>query len=237
MFFIQPINKTLLSLGISTLMLTSPVIAQEQIVKTITVTGQGIESIPTTIATVQMGVEIEGQNPAQIQQEVAQRTTALLEILRSNNVEKLQTTGIQLRPNYRYDDNRRQLVNYTATNLVSFETSIDQVGTILDETVNVGATRIDSVSFTATENAINQAQSRALQKATDDAQRQSQAVLGALNLTPQEVITININGANTPRPLMMESMSDRAALSSAPSTPVVAGEQEVRASVTLQIRY
>ncbi|WP_446682725.1 SIMPL domain-containing protein [Cyanobacterium sp. HL-69] len=218
-------------------MLTSPVIAQEQIVKTITVTGQGIESIPTTIATVQMGVEIEGQNPAQIQQEVAQRTTALLEILRSNNVEKLQTTGIQLRPNYRYDDNRRQLVNYTATNLVSFETSIDQVGTILDETVNVGATRIDSVSFTATENAINQAQSRALQKATDDAQRQSQAVLGALNLTPQEVITININGANTPRPLMMESMSDRAALSSAPSTPVVAGEQEVRASVTLQIRY
>ena len=147
MFFIQPINKTLLSLGISTLMLTSPVIAQEQIVKTITVTGQGIESIPTTIATVQMGVEIEGQNPAQIQQEVAQRTTALLEILRSNNVEKLQTTGIQLRPNYRYDDNRRQLVNYTATNLVSFETSIDQVGTILDETVNVGATRIDSVSF------------------------------------------------------------------------------------------
>nr|OEJ79581.1 hypothetical protein A5482_09920 [Cyanobacterium sp. IPPAS B-1200] len=237
MFFIQPINKTLLSLGISTLMLTSPVIAQEQIVKTITVTGQGIESIPATIATVQMGVEIEGQNPAQIQQEVAQRTTALLEILGSNNVEKLQTTGIQLRPNYRYDDNRRQLVNYTATNLVSFETSIDQVGTILDETVNVGATRIDSVSFTATENAINQAQSRALQKATDDAQRQSQAVLGALNLTPQEVITININGANTPRPLMMESMSDRAALSSAPSTPVVAGEQEVRASVTLQIRY
>ncbi|WP_242411895.1 SIMPL domain-containing protein [Cyanobacterium sp. IPPAS B-1200] len=218
-------------------MLTSPVIAQEQIVKTITVTGQGIESIPATIATVQMGVEIEGQNPAQIQQEVAQRTTALLEILGSNNVEKLQTTGIQLRPNYRYDDNRRQLVNYTATNLVSFETSIDQVGTILDETVNVGATRIDSVSFTATENAINQAQSRALQKATDDAQRQSQAVLGALNLTPQEVITININGANTPRPLMMESMSDRAALSSAPSTPVVAGEQEVRASVTLQIRY
>ena len=76
-----------------------------------------------------------------------------------------------------------------------------------------------------------------MQKATDDAQRQSQAVLGALNLTPQEVITININGANTPRPLMMESMSDRAALSSAPSTPVVAGEQEVRASVTLQIRY
>ncbi|WP_241735301.1 SIMPL domain-containing protein [Cyanobacterium stanieri] len=218
-------------------MLASPVIAQEQVVKTITVTGQGIESIATTIATVQLGVEIEGQNPAQIQQEVAERTTALLEILRSNNVNKLQTTGIQLRPNYSYNDNRRQLVNYTATNIVSFETDIEQVGSILDETVNVGATRIDSVSFSATEMAISQAQSRALEKATNDAQRQAQAVLRALNLTPQEVITINVNGANTPRPLMMESMSDRALSSNIASTPVVGGEQDVRASVTLQIRY
>ncbi|MGY6530701.1 MAG: SIMPL domain-containing protein [Cyanobacterium sp.] len=205
--------------------------------KTITVTGQGTESIATTIATVQMGVEIEGQNPAEIQREVAQRTTALLEILRSNNVDKLKTRGIQLRPNYSYDDNQRRLVNYTATNMVSFETAIDRVGGILDDTVNVGATRIDNVSFTATETAINQAQGRALEKATNDAQRQAQAVLRALNLTPQEVITININGANSPRPLMMESMNDRTLYSSMDSTPVVGGEQEVSASVTLQIRY
>ncbi|AFZ47816.1 protein of unknown function DUF541 [Cyanobacterium stanieri PCC 7202] len=237
MLSIQLIHKFCLPLGISTLMWATPTIAQEQIIKTITVTGQGVEMIPTTLATVQMGVEIEGENAAEIQQEVAERTTSLIEVLRSENVQKLQTRGIQLRPNYTYDNNRRQLVNYTATNLVSFETPIDRVGTILDRTVNVGATRIDNVSLTATENAITQAQRRALAKATEDAQQQAQAVLGALSLTPQEVITINVNGANMPRPVMMEAMADRALSSNMASTPVVAGEQEVRASVTLQIKY
>lgn len=237
MFFTQSLHKFCLPLGISTLILAQPVIAQEQMVKTITVTGQGIETIPATIANVQMGVEIEGENAAQIQQQVADRTTALIEILRNANVDKLQTRGIQLRPNYTYNDDRRQLLSYTAINLISFESPIDRIGGILDQTVNVGATRIDNVSLTATENAITQAQRRALAKATEDAQQQAQAVLEALNLTPQEVITINVNGANTPRPLMMEAMADRALSSNMSSTPVVAGEQEVRASVTLQIQY
>lgn len=237
MFSIQSIHRFCLPLGISTLMWATPTIAQEQIIKTITVTGQGLEMIPATIATVQMGVEIEGENAAEVQQQVAQRSNSLIEILRSENVQKLQTRGIQLRPNYSYDNNRRQLINYTATNLVSFETSIDRVGTILDKTVNVGATRIDNVSLAATESAISQAQRRALAKATEDAQQQAEAVLGALNFTPQEVITINVNGANMPRPLVMESMADRALSSNIAPTPVVAGEQEVRASVTLQIKY
>lgn len=214
----------------------SPVLAQEQIVKTITVTGTGVERIPATVANIQLGVEIEGKNASEIQEEVAKRTFSLVELLKSNNVEKLQTTGIQLRPNYNYNNNQRELTGYVATNLVSFQLPIDQVGSLLDNSVKVGATRIDNVSLTAEETAITQAQKQALGKATLDAQQQAEAVLNTLNLKAEEIITININGANVPNPIMREAMADKM-VSNMPSTPVIAGEQEVTASVTLQIRY
>lgn len=214
----------------------SPVIAQERILRTITVTGNGVERINTTIANVQLGVEIEGKNASQIQQEVAKRTTSLVELLKSSNVEKLKTTGIQLRPNYNYNNNERELTGYVATNLVSFQLPIDRVGSLLDNSVKVGATRIDNVSLTATETAITQAQKQALAKATLDAQQQADAVLNTLNLKAQEIVTINVNGANVPTPIMREAMADKMSASMA-TTPVIGGEQEVTASVTLQIRY
>ncbi|WP_017295615.1 SIMPL domain-containing protein [Geminocystis herdmanii] len=214
----------------------SLVLAQERILRTITVTGNGVERINATIANVQLGVEIEGKNANEIQQEVAKRTTSLVELLKSSNVEKLKTTGIQLRPNYNYNNNQRELTGYVATNLVTFQLPIDRVGSLLDNSVKVGATRIDNVSLTATETAIAQAQKQALGKATLDAQQQAEAVLNVLNLKAQEIITINVNGANAPTPIMREAMMDKIA-SSMPSTPVIAGEQEVNASVTLQIRY
>ncbi|MBL1209573.1 SIMPL domain-containing protein [Geminocystis sp. GBBB08] len=216
--------------------LMQPVLAQEPILKTITVTGRGIERIPATVANVQLGVEIEGKNATQIQQEVAKRTISLVELLKSSNVQRLQTTGVQLRPNYNYNNNQRELTGYVATNLVSFDLPIDKVGRLLDDSVKVGATRIDNVSLTATETAITQAQQQALIKASQDAQQQAATVLKALNLTPQEIITININGANVPNPIVREAMADKL-VSNVASTPVIAGEQEISASVTLQIRY
>ncbi|WP_066118651.1 SIMPL domain-containing protein [Geminocystis sp. NIES-3709] len=236
MLSIKPVNKFILSFSCLSLALMQPVLAQDQILKTITVTGQAIERIPTTIATVQLGVEIEGKNASEIQQEVAKRTVSLVELLRSSNVQRLQTSGIQLRPNYTYDNNQRQLTGYVASNLVSFELAIDQVGRLLDDSVKVGATRIDNVSLTATETAIAQAQKQALMKASLDAQQQAEVVLNTLNLKAQEIITINVNGANIPNPLVREAIADKL-VSNMPSSPVIGGEQAVSASVTLQIRY
>lgn len=236
MLSIQPAQKLLLTLGCLSLTLMQPVLAQEQILRTITVTGEGTEKINVTLAQVQLGVEIQGKNAATIQQEVAKRTTAIVELLRSRNVQQLQTSSIQLRPNYIYNNNQQQLNGYVATNLVSFQLPIEQVGRILDESINAGATRIDNVSLTATEEAINQAQKQALINATQEAQKQAEVVLKALNLNSQEVVTININGANVPSPKVIQTEA-AAFRSDTVTTPVIGGLQTVRASVTLQIRY
>ena len=210
--------------------------AQEQVLRTLTVTGEGTERIPTTLTEVRLGVEIQGKTAAEVQQEVAQRTAAVVELLRSRNVQRLQTTGIRLQPSYDYNDRQRRLVGYVGTNTVSFRLETQQVGALLDRAVNTGATRIDGVSFTATEAAIAQAQKQALAEATLDAQQQAEAVFKTLNLSSQEIVSIQVNGAKVPTPRMIQS--EQVARSAADTTtPVVGGEQTVRASVTLQIRY
>lgn len=212
--------------------------AQELALRTLTVTGRGVETVPTTLTQVQLGVEVQGKTAAEVQQEVARRSTAVVNLVRSRNVEKLQTTGIRLNPNYSYQNNVQRLIGYTAANTVSFRIQTERVGNLLDEAVQAGATRIDGISFVAADSTLATAQQEALREAVQDAQRQADAVLGVLNLTRQEVVSIQVNGAAPPQPIFLRSEAfSRGVADAAPSTPVVGGEQQVEASVTLQIRY
>jgi uncharacterized protein YggE len=223
---------TVLNLGF-----TMPTYASERQERTITVTGEGVENISTTKARVQLGVELQGTDAGTVQQEIASRSEALVKFLRSRSVEKLETTGINLQPNYDYSNNQRRLVGYTGTNLVSFQLDIGKVGNLLDEAVKSGATRIDNVSFTATEEAIVTARQSALVKATEQARQQAATVLQSLGFAPKDTVSIQIGNASNPSPLPKSEATFRAADASPPVIPVIGGEQAVRAFVTLEISY
>lgn len=225
------------ALGIVGFSMISPVYAQEKLVRTLTVTGRGVEEIQTTIAQVRLGVEVEGKTANDVQREVARRSNSVVNFLRSRQVDKLETTGINLNPRYDYSNNRQTLVGYVGSNNVSFRVPTERAGEIIDEAVKAGASRIDSVSFTATDEATAAAQKRALQKATQEANAQADAVFSALNLTRKEIVNVQINGAVAPQPVFREAaVMDARARQAAPS-PVVGGEQRVEGSVTLQISY
>lgn len=216
----------------------SPVLAhEEQLLRTLTVTGQGTESVATTLTLVQLGVEVQAETAEEAQEEAARRSTAVVDFLRSRNVDKLQTTGINLNPQYDYSNNSQRIIGYTASNSVSFRVPTERAGDILDQAVQAGATRIDSVSFVADDAAVETARQQAIREAVQNAQGQADAVLGSLGLSQQEIVTIRVEGATPPPPMPYRANLDAAALESKASTPVVGGEQEVQATVTLQIRY
>lgn len=206
--------------------------------RTITVMGRGTEMATTTLTQVRLGVEAQGKTAGEVQQEVAKRSNSVVTLLKSRNVEKLETAGITLSPTYRYDNGTQTLTGYTASNIVSFRIATEKAGDLLDEAVRAGATRIDGVSFVASDAAIASAQKVALREATQDAQSQADAVLSTLGLTRKEVVNIQVNGAFSPppRPVLMNQSADFAVAKAAPS-PVIGGEQQVEASVTLQISY
>ena len=236
-FYYLPIVLTLLSYPIINIPFIPSAMAQEQIMKTLTVTGEGTVRIPTTLTDVSLGVEIQGNTATEVQNNVAQGTSSLVDFLRSRSVERLQTTGVRLQPNYQYNNNQRRLIGYIGTNTVTFRVKTEEVGSLLDDAVKAGATRIDRVGFTAEETAISEAQKEALKLATLDAQKQAEAVLSTLNFQSQEIISISINGANAPQPQIMRSPETMRTTSAADSTPVIGGEQTIREMGTLQISY
>jgi uncharacterized protein len=204
----------------------------------LTVSGQGKERIRSTLAQVSLGVEAQGAVAATVQAKVASQATSVVNYLKSKSVERLQTAAVNLSPSYRYDNGKQTLVGYMASTSVTFRVPAEAMSEILDNSVKAGATRIDSLSFTATDAEIKQAQQIALKEATQDAQVQADAVLSALNLTRKDIIGIQINGASAPPPVIRATaMEARTAKFDAASTPVESGEQEINASVTLQIRY
>lgn len=203
---------------------------------TLTVTGRGVENIQTTMAQVILGVEIQGRTASEVQLSVRSRSLAVVALLQSRNVEKLKTTGINFNPTYRYENTQPESTGFMGTNSVSFCTTIEQVGVLLDEAILAGVTRIDSVNFIADDAATTEARQKALQKATHDALIQASAVLGTLNFTQREVVNIEVNGAGGllfPDP----APSIRARARRDDFTPIIGGEQQVEATVTLQVSY
>jgi hypothetical protein len=205
--------------------------------RTLSVSGKGQITIPTTLTQVRLGVEIQGKTAQQVQQQVAQRSQSVVELLKSRKVEKLETTGISLNPNYTYKNGKQNINGYSGTNTVSFRIDTEKSGTLLDEAIKAGATRIDGISFVASDEAIAQAQQQAIQKASEDAKKQADAALSALNLSQREVMSIQINGANPPQPLVNSAPRLAQVTKARADTPVVGGEQKVEQSVILQIRY
>jgi uncharacterized protein len=205
--------------------------------RTISVTGQGSYAIPTTLTQVNLGVLVEAPTAEAAQQQAAQQSSAVVEWVRSQNVDNLQTTGISLYPQYNYVDDRQVLRGYQATNSISFRTATDRAGAIIDEAVRVGATQIDGVSFVAEDEAVAEARQRALELAVQDAQRQADTVLAALGLSRQEVLNISIGSMNVPPPSPLAQNARLTSADEAAKTPIIGQEQTVMADVTLQIRY
>jgi len=233
------LRAIVVSAGLLSLAIANPVLAQEKMLRTLTVTGRGTEMVATTITQVRLGVEAQGKTANEVQQEVARRSNAVVNLLKSRQVDKLETTGINLNPTYQYDNGKQTLTGYSASNIVSFRIATPKAGLLLDEAVKAGASRIDGVSFIATDEAIAATQKTALREATQDAQAQADAVFSALSLSKGQIVSIQVNGASAPPPRPLENVRTilrGEALFKDPS-PVIGGEQEVQASVTLQISY
>ncbi|XHX78192.1 MAG: SIMPL domain-containing protein [Stenomitos frigidus ULC029] len=143
-----------ISAGLLSLAFANPVLAQEKMLRTLTVTGRGTEMVATSITQVRLGVEAQGKTANEVQQEVARRSNAVVNLLKSRQVDKLETTGINLSPTYQYDNGKQTLTGYSASNIVSFRIVTTKAGVLLDEAVKAGASRIDGVNFIATDEAI-----------------------------------------------------------------------------------
>jgi uncharacterized protein len=233
-----------LSLGSSlTACGTSQAAVPGPLTQTLVVTGRGKVAIPKTIARVQLGVEVQDKTSEAVQRKLAERSAAVTKLLQGNKaVQQLQTTAVSLTPQYSYKDNQQNITGYSATNLVHFEIEPGKLNNLIDTAIQAGATRVDGVTLVATDAAIEKAQGEAIAAATHQAEQQANAALGALSLKQKKVVNIQINPTLNAQPLaynMAKSGMDQLASVSAPapSMPIIAGQQDIEATVLVQVQF
>ena len=206
----------------------------------LTVSGVGEVKVAANVAIVSLAVETTGETSEATQTEAARKTSAVVAFLKAEQVKKLQTTQATLNPEYKYDEGKSILVGHRAVQALSFETSPEQAGRIMDQAVAKGATRVDSVTFQADDASRQKAEAEALSRAANNARAKAKTVLDALGLTWQRIAFIRVDPVASiqpmPRPFTMRAMSADAAPASAPS-PTLGGEDTVRVSVEMAIVY
>ncbi|MEH2353407.1 SIMPL domain-containing protein [Nostoc sp.] len=198
------------------------------------VTGKGEVSVATTLTEVQLGIKVEGKTATEVQEQVAQRSTAVVDVLQKLGAQELQTTSIQLNPVYSFENGTQTLTGFEGLNTLQFELPTVQSGAAIDKAIQAGANVIQNISFTASDEVLQQARLQVLSEAVKDAKAQAQAVFSTLQLTPGQIIDIDINSDDNPRPspLVSNLTADRVS-----TTPIIGGSQTIKASVSLDIGY
>lgn len=201
------------------------------------VTGQGEVTVATTLTQVQLGIQVQGKTAIEVQEEAAQRSTAVVDVLQNLGAQELQTTSIQLNPVYSYEDGTQTLTGFEGLNTLQFELPTDQAGAAIDTAIQAGANVVQNISFTASDEALQQARLQVLSEAVADAQAQAEAVFSTLQFTPGEIINIDINSADNPSPSPLVFDVAASALATGATTPIIGGPQTIEASVSLDILY
>jgi uncharacterized protein YggE len=159
----------------------------------------------------------------------------LLDALRAAGATDLQTQHVSLSPRYveRPVDaggggGKVGANGYTAHNSVSATVKqLARAGAVIDAAVAAGANHVSGPNLTRADT--SDIYRQALEAAVDDARESAEALADAADLTLGRVTAV-VEGSDAPSPLPMAA---RAADEAGGSTPIEAGEQEIRATVTV----
>lgn len=199
----------------------------------VVVSGAGVVKVAPDQAWVRIGTESRSKASKEAQQRNADVMTAVQQKLTALGIPKdaIRTVGIDLQPEFDYQNGRQTLRGYVARNTI--EVRIDEfgkVGDVLDAAVSSGATNVHDLRFDVkNRDAIEQ---QALQRAVTDGMAKANTIAGAAKRAVDRILRIEENFVGGPQPVERAVMMRMAADA---STPVAAGEIEVRAQVRLTV--
>ncbi len=220
---------------LSLVLISSAVLAQAPADPSqVIVTGEGRVTATPDQAWITFGAESRSKVSKEAQQRNAEAMTAVQQKLAAFGVPKdaIRTTAIDLQVEFDYSNGKQTPRGYVARNTI--EVRIDdlaKLGDVLDAVVGSGATTIHGLRFDVKQR--EQLEMSALQAGVKHAMAKAQALATSAGRAVDRVIKIeeSFAGQDGPRPMLME----RAFAKADASTPVAAGELEIRAQVRVTV--
>ncbi len=199
------------------------------ITSTMTLFGQGHVSTTPDLAVIRLGVQTTGSNLSQIQPENAQITQRVIQALLEANITDIRTIQYTIDKVYEYEDGRQIDKGYAVQNILEIRTNqIEQVGSIVDTAVNMGANVVSSISFVLSEPELYYKQ--ALNLAVEDAIQKAKAISATLHVRLNPIPIRIIEGSTLPAP-MQKLQFDVA------TTPIISGDISIEAFITADFLY
>ncbi|MES2494697.1 MAG: SIMPL domain-containing protein [Pseudomonadota bacterium] len=201
------------------------------------IVASGEVNVVPDIATIGAGVVTQAPTAAAAMSENARRTAATVAAIRKAGVadRDIQTTAVNLSPQYRYADNQPPVITgYQASSRVSVRfRDVKAAGPILDSLVAAGANQIDgpTLSIDKPEPLLDKAREKAVAKARARAELYARAA----GLKVKRIVAISEGSFEAPRPPMPQMMMARGKESA--DSSIEAGEQtlSINLSVTFEL--
>lgn len=216
-----------------------PKIYSKKVANILSVNGVGKQSVNTPVANIQLAIEVLADSALNAQKEMSKRSDAVINYLKQQKVQDLRTQSLSLDARYEYIDNKQKLTGYQANYTIRFQVPQQQAGLYLDESIRLGASRIDHIQFAALAADVDAAQEKALVAALEDANNKAELTFKTLGVKKIAIKKIQLHDAGGPivaQQFDAMPMMVKAARSSAP-TPIVGGTEMVEARVSLEIEY
>ncbi len=198
----------------------------------VVVTGEGSVKAAPDRAWVTVGAEGRSRNSTQAQAQSARAMTTVQEKLAGAGVAKdaIRTIAYDLQLEFDWVNGKQVTRGYVARNTIEVRVDdISRVGDVLDLAVGTGAASVHHLRFDVKQH--DRLEREALRLAVADARERADAAASGAGAAVGRVLRIEEPGVQVipPPPPVMRAAADEAR----PSTPVAAGEIEVRARVTL----
>jgi len=198
-------------------------------------TGEAVLHWPADLAFLTATTETRAKSPREAQAQNADAMTAVMSKLRSANFpkESIRTIGYGVAPEYDFVNGRRQLRGYRAYHAI--EVRVDdpnRLGEVVDLIGASGGTSIGDVRFDLKDRVA--VERRVLAEAVADAKARAEAAATGAGRSIGAILRIVDESVASPSPgprPMFRTME--AAAAAAPETPIVSGDIEIRARVTL----
>ena len=212
----------------------------------LTVQGRGEVRTPNTVASIQLGFEAAGPDEPAVREDVTKRSQAVTALLKERQVERLETTAANIRPQFVYDQGSPgkkplppKITGYIGEVAVNFRTPVTEAGRIISDAMSAGANSVSGMFTQPTDEARKEAEEQALTLAAKDAETQADALLKALNLAKVGIRSLDATGERPgppmPMPRMMAAMAGEAA--PLPELDVQGGETVISREITLQVEF
>jgi len=133
----------------------------------------------------------------------------------------------------------RDIISYTVTNSITVDSyNLLNVSKWIDTAVQAGVNDVSSIYFSLSDAKSEAIKNDLLKQAVTSAKGKAEIAASALGLNVTGVKSINIEPINgfppsPPEPLMAREAAGTTAPTASPSTPVIAGEQEVTSRVNI----